>query len=93
MRVYPIPANGTRTVQITIDQLLTVSGDDYALRLPMSFSSSIQNFALSVRSSQKVTATRGLPNVQSNGKNLTFSAKNYVAKDWLAFSIPRKISD
>lgn len=90
LRVYPIPANGTRTVQITIDQLLTSDNDVYALRLPMSFSSRIQNFTLDVQSAYKVTATHGLLNAQSTAKGLSFSATNYNTKDWLAFNIERK---
>lgn len=45
-RLYPLPAQGTKRVQITFDQPLIDTGNDYRYLLPLQFSDAVKHFTV-----------------------------------------------
>lgn len=97
-RIYPIPANGSRTITVGYEQQLQVSGGKLAYRLPMDYKEAIDKFTLTV-SVYQATAT---PQVEGgmasdirfdkagNAYIAKFSRTNYKPGNLLSFSLPYK---
>jgi len=76
-RIYPIPANGVRTISIGYEEELTLERGLLYYRLPMAYPDPIEKFALKatvLKSTQK-------PLVPKSDKEISFGleGKNYVA--------------
>ena len=98
-RVYPIPANGTRTISIGYEEELPVAKQSFYYRLPMDYKEAIEKFSLKAtvwKSSQR-------PQMDKNndgeivfdrvGENYVadFSRKNYQSGHSLIFSLPAPV--
>jgi hypothetical protein len=46
LRVFPIPASGTRTVEIKVAESLARTGDDWSYRLPLAYADGVADFEL-----------------------------------------------
>ncbi|HYF02704.1 MAG TPA: VIT domain-containing protein [Patescibacteria group bacterium] len=79
MRVYPIPARGTKTVLIAYEQDLRYDADGAAYRLPLAFKEKIDSFSLRLEAFQQ----EFLPLVRGDFKSdVTFKSfkKNFLAE-------------
>ncbi len=77
-RIYPIPANGTRTITIGYEQELPVTNGKLTFRLPMDYKEAIDHFSLT----STVWQSWGKPQVEESPENaLSFDKEgnNYVA--------------
>ena len=98
-RVYPIPANGTRTISIGYEEELPVAKQAFYYRLPMDYKEAIENFSLKAtvwKSSQKPQMDRNNDReivFDRVGENYVaeFSRKNYQAERSLIFSLPAPV--
>jgi Uncharacterized protein conserved in bacteria len=98
-RVYPIPANGTRTVSIGYEEELPVMKQAFYYRLPMDYKDVIENFSLKAtvwKSSQKPQMDKNSDNeivFDRVGENYVaeFSRKNYQSNHSLIFSLPAPV--
>lgn len=98
-RIYPVPANGTRTVSIGYEEELPVEKNAYYYRLPMDYKESIENFSMKAT----VWKSQVKPKIQENlsdelqfdkqGENLVanFARKNYQTERSLVFSLPAPV--
>lgn len=68
-RIYPVPAKGTRTVEITYVSDLTLEGNDAAYHLPLSHAEKIENVSLRV----EVIQAPVKPNLSGGVGNLTLT--------------------
>ena len=98
-RIYPIPANGSRTISIGYEEELPVEKNAYYYRLPMDYNAPIEDFSL------KATVWKSLvkPQIKENlsdelqfdkqGENLvaSFARKNYQTGRSLVFSMPAPV--
>ncbi|MBP8182736.1 MAG: DUF2135 domain-containing protein [Rhodoferax sp.] len=77
LRVYPIAANGVRTVELKYAESLNREGKNWAYRLPLAYADQLQNFDLTV----KVHGSQGAPTVTGALGQVKFerSANGYVA--------------
>ena len=89
LRVYPLPAGGTRTVRLEISQTLSADQKNSALyHLPLMFAQSIGqlniNLTIQTIAANKLNATLGaekLTATQAKGKSLIqFKQQNYQSK-------------
>jgi tetratricopeptide (TPR) repeat protein len=95
-RIYPIPANGTRTISIGYEEELTVENASFYYRLPMAYKEAIENFSLKAT----VWKSKVKPQIEGKlsdelvfdeqGENFvaTFARKNYQTERALIFSLP-----
>ncbi len=95
-RIYPIPANGTRTISIGYEEELAAEKGYFYYRLPMAYKEAIENF--SVKAS--VWKTKSKPQLLGQlaeelvfdevGENYVanFSRNNYEANKALIFALP-----
>ncbi|MDR2086349.1 MAG: DUF2135 domain-containing protein [Dysgonamonadaceae bacterium] len=95
-RIYPVPANGTRTVSIGYEEELSVEKRLLYYRLPMDYKEAIENFSLKAT----VWKSREKPRIEGKlaeellfdeqGENFVarFNRKNYQADRSLVFSLP-----
>jgi hypothetical protein len=95
-RIYPIPANGTRTVSIGYEEELSVINRLLYYRLPMAYQAAIENFSLKAT----VWKSKVKPNIEEKlseelvfdeqGENFVanFTRKNYQTDRALIFSLP-----
>ena len=98
-RIYPIPANGTRTVSIGYEEELPVEKNDYYFRLPTDYKEPIENFSLKATVWKSQTKPRIIENLSDEiqfdkqGENLvaSFSRKNYQPARSLVFSMPAPV--
>jgi len=76
-RIYPIPANGTRTISIGYEEELTFERGLLYYRLPMAYPDSLENFALRAT----VLNSGNKPVVPESDDEISFDAagENYVA--------------
>ncbi|MDR0507975.1 MAG: DUF2135 domain-containing protein [Dysgonamonadaceae bacterium] len=94
-RIYPLPANGTRTITIGYEEELPVEQSRFQYRLPMAYKTAIENFSLKAtvwKSSEKpqVDAAPNELQFDRQGENFvaSFVRKNYQPERILAFSLP-----
>ncbi len=95
-RIYPIPANGTRTITIGYEQELPSDNNLLRYRLPMDYKEAIENFSLkaTVRQSNQAPRFEGKApdelQFDAQGSNFVsaFSRKNYRPSQLLTFSLP-----
>lgn len=100
LRVYPLPARGTRRVVLEIAETLASSGDPLRLdwRLPLQFSSPVARLDVAVRveGTAPLAARLGavaLPLAHGRGPtDLSFSRSNYSAGGVLQVSLPAAAS-
>lgn len=97
-RIYPIPANGNRTVSISYEEVLPVAGAKYTYRLPMDFKQAIEKFGLTLNVWQDakplVEAGQGEISFDKHGNAYVskFSRSNYIPSKLLSFSVPTQSS-
>ena len=96
-RIYPIPANGTRTVSIGYEEELPVVKQSFYYRLPMDYGEAIESFSLKAtvwKSKQKPKVEDGLLTFDHVGDNYVaeFSRKNYNSNQSLIFSLPAPVN-
>jgi hypothetical protein len=72
LRVYPIPARGTRTVRLTLDQIMSRDGSDWRLDLPLHLLGGADDFTLAV----SAAGARQPPRVEG-----AFAALDFVPQD------------
>ncbi len=95
-RIYPIPANGIRTVSIGYEQELRADNRLLRYRLPMDYQESIENFSVTATVWQSKEKPRteesstGELHFDKQGTNYvsSFSRKDYLPSKLLAFSLP-----
>jgi TonB-dependent SusC/RagA subfamily outer membrane receptor len=96
VRIYPMPARGTRKIKITISQLLVVKDDNVQYYLPLDISYPVQQLHVTcsvVSGSEKPFAVDGVlkgrnfENVH-NKYVLSFEKKNLELKQPLSFKLP-----
>lgn len=95
LRIYPVPAKGTRRITLTIRQVLTASDDTLHYCLPLTNANKLQRFEVNVdvrHTATKVVSTEGLmkghefiPGAVS--QSLHFAANDFVWDKQLAFSV------
>lgn len=71
-RVFPIPAQGTRTVMIKYVTDLVTRGSETTYRLPLKFKTAVKDFSLRV----EVVKSQATPEVKTDG------AANFAFKKW-----------
>ena len=95
LRIYPVPANGSRKVTMTIQQLLTAEKNDFLYLLPLNVNDTVRHFSLSISvNSNSNPATRTgliadrnfIAEVQQH--KLEWNTENVMLKSPIAFSIP-----
>ncbi len=99
-RIYPIPANGTRTISIGYEEELTAEKGYFYYRLPMSYREAIEKFSVKAT----VWKTKSKPQLLGQlaeelvfdevGENYVanFSRNNYEANKALIFALPTPLS-
>ncbi len=95
-RIYPIPANGSRTISISYEQELPAGNNGLHYRLPMDYKEAIDEFSVKVT----VWQSKSKPQTEAQGGNeirfdaqgsnfvSSFSRKDYLPSQLLAFSLP-----
>lgn len=87
LRVYPIPAQGTRTVRIRYQEALSQSSQDKRYRLPLQFANQVQNYQLEISikgvetipKSEQLTFTRNAKNeYRATLKNPKLTALKHI---------------
>jgi hypothetical protein len=58
LRVYPIPAQGTRTVELTVAEPLARDSEGWIYRLPLAYANGVKDFVLNVEVQGAATAPR-----------------------------------
>lgn len=98
LRLYPLPANGTRRVVISYEQELIKKENAYRFFLPIEYGSVLKNFTLNL----KVLGSSTTPQVDKTPWGnfafdkagdtyiASYAAKNFKAKGQLVFSVPIK---
>lgn len=96
LRIYPVPARGSRRITMTIQQLLQIKGFWATYKLPLNIKDSIEQLNAQI----KVTGSNGWPSVingllttelfyqKDNTYSLSMAAKNRKADQPLSFAIP-----
>lgn len=96
-RIYPIPANGTRTISIGYEEELPVANQSFFYRLPMDYKEAIEDFSL------KATVWKSKPQIDKRSDNeisfdrvgenyvAEFSRKDYQSQHSLIFSLPAPV--
>jgi Ca-activated chloride channel family protein len=96
LRVYPIPANGTRRVRIVIAEALARDGDRHRLRLPLAFARGLGAVALRVHDGARdhADAGRGLT-LARDGRDLvaTLSPRHLASASGLVLRWPVRTGD
>jgi tetratricopeptide (TPR) repeat protein len=94
-RVYPIPANGTRTISIGYEEELTLEKDLLQYRLPMTYPNPFEKFAVTAtvwKSGVKPLVSDSVNELRfdKSGENYvaSFSRRNYRPARTLNFSLP-----
>ncbi|MBC7948385.1 MAG: TonB-dependent receptor plug domain-containing protein [Chitinophagaceae bacterium] len=95
LRIFPVPAKGTRKVTFTIDQLLRREEMNMVYALPMLVKDAVNNFKLSIhaKSDQLPTTLPGIieEKVFNRGEqqhSLNWSTKDIFLRNPISFSIP-----
>ncbi|MCL2144666.1 MAG: DUF2135 domain-containing protein [Endomicrobia bacterium] len=95
-RIYPINPNGTRRIQIILEEKLNIDGNNYFYKIPLNFDSVIGSFSLKA----EIIKTSLEPSVKENSLenfkfskwndsyNASFNAKNYKLSGNLSFAVP-----
>lgn len=98
LRVYPMPANGTRRVVVRYSESLAATQGQYRYRLPLAYAKALAAFTLDVR----VTSAGGAPQVampagsgdalvlQQRGAQFggEIRRRDFAARGWIEISIP-----
>ena len=95
LRIYPVPAKGSRKVTMTIQQLLTTEKYDFLYSFPLNVNDTVRHFNLSIlvnSNSNPATRTGLIANRNFSPKdyqhNLEWDTENVMLKSPIAFSIP-----
>ncbi len=96
LRIYPVPAKGSRKVTITIEQLLMKQGTDVIYSLPLKNNDSVSNFNLRIDVDHSTEKPRtGIGFIRhldfSNGAQrffLEWKTKNILFNNTIQFQIP-----
>lgn len=99
-RIYPLPAGGTRTIQVRYEQVLPYDAQKLKYHLPLSFSESIPDFQLKVTVSntlqkpELVENPEGMLVFQENNKAYSASIvkHNFKTTRGLTVEIPKQTS-
>ncbi|MDR0646297.1 MAG: hypothetical protein LBG46_04930, partial [Elusimicrobiota bacterium] len=98
-RIYPLNANGTRRVKVTIEEPLSAKGDNYVYYLPLQFGQKL-NFKIQAEVENKQTA---LPQTEGDLSAFRFSkagevykavfeSKDYTLNNKISFLMPKNKS-
>lgn len=74
LRIYPIPARGTRQVRLQIDETMRRDGDAWRLQLPLQLLAEAPGFALHVRGRKPPQLLGGFASVKFRGERGGFAA-------------------
>jgi TonB-dependent SusC/RagA subfamily outer membrane receptor len=95
LRIYPVPAKGSRKVTMTIQQLLTAEKNGYLYSLPLNSNDTVQHFMLniSVNGNLYPAARPGLIaghgfTTKDQQHDLEWNTESILLKGPIAFSIP-----
>ncbi|WP_313917412.1 VIT domain-containing protein, partial [Tahibacter sp.] len=94
-RLYPLPANGTKRVQITFDQPLIDAGGEYRYLLPLQFTQAVKRFtvhaeALRTEHAPANTGTGALSFERwQGGFAADLERTDFLPERELAFSLPK----
>jgi len=95
LRIYPIPARGSRRVTMTIQQEMIMQNDSLFYQLPLKFTDTVQQFNLSIQSHAKTTPVTGnglIQPLQFDGSTpphqLYYTATHMVLNRDIAYAIP-----
>ncbi len=70
LRVFPVPAGGTRTVQIKVAEPLARQGENWRYRLPLDYEDDLQRFAVTLN----VNGVKTAPSISGGLRDLAFDA-------------------
>lgn len=98
IRVYPMPANGSRKVKIIITEELSIKNDALVYSLPLDVKEAVLNFDLSILTDQgqeEPFTNEGMIKQfqfveQNHGYTLQYDDRNIALKQAISFSIPIK---
>lgn len=96
LRIYPVPARGTRRVTITIQQLLKVDKGSLQYALPLNVPDTVKNIRLSISCVGQDAVPASLPGIiegqlfrfTGSQYGLQLSKENTLLKNAIRFSIP-----
>lgn len=94
LRIYPLPAKGSRKVTMTIQQLLTAEKNNYVYTLPLNINDTVQHFMLNVSAIGNLypsprpglIANRNFM-TRDQQHDLEWNTENILLKSPIAFSI------
>ena len=98
IRVYPMPANGTRKIRIVITEELSIKNNSLVYTLPLDVKESISDFELTInvfQSQERPLTNEGIIQQRSFLRQNTIHTLNYSDKDLelkkpISFSMPIK---
>lgn len=96
LRIYPVPAKGTRRITLTVQQLLKAVNDTLHYFLPLTCTDKLQQYTLLVdvhHTATKAFGKGGLLKDKSftanyTGQRLSFTATDFVWDKAVSFSVP-----
>ena len=96
LRIYPVPAKGSRRITMTIQQLLSVDNGSLQYSLPMNVPDTVSGFHLFIQCGGQDVVPVSLPGIIAGQQfdlagsqyNLQFNAENIILKNAIRFSIP-----
>ena len=96
LRIYPVPAKGSRKITMTIQQLLKPQKNELHYYLPLNVQDAVESFKLSINSNTENNAPKSNAGLISklmftnsnSGYMLKWTAGNVLLKTPIAFSIP-----
>ncbi|MEO6729703.1 MAG: TonB-dependent receptor plug domain-containing protein [Ferruginibacter sp.] len=96
LRIYPVPAKGSRKITFTIQQLLTIENGALQYSLPFNISDTVNSFHLSITSVVREASPTSNPGIisdrlfKSSGDEykLQVDAENITLKTAVSFAIP-----
>ncbi|KWS03087.1 hypothetical protein AZ78_0633 [Lysobacter capsici AZ78] len=90
LRIYPIPAQGTRRVRLELSESLSRHDGEWKYELPLAFAAQARHFDLAIRAAQKpkVEGLAGGVQIGSRGGRYTVSLNQPPVGNALSLSIP-----
>lgn len=94
LRIYPIPAQGTRRVRLELSESLSRHDGEWKYELPLAFAAQARQFDLAIRAAQKPKVDGLASGVQiaSRGGRYTVSLNKPPVGNALSLSIPASVT-
>lgn len=94
LRIYPIPAQGTRRVRLELSESLSRHDGEWKYELPLAFAAQARHFDLAIRAAQKPKVEGLASGVQigSRGGRYTVSLNQPPVGNALSLSIPASVT-